>query len=88
MYCVKLGVCGEQFDRQGMIEVLVKQKREVESSIEKSKNVADEIERSLIRKKEDEASTELQLQELKNFGRKSANEVFAALKNKLGITLS
>jgi DNA-directed RNA polymerase subunit alpha len=29
-----------------------------------------------------------QLQEIKNFGRKSANEVFAALKNKLGITLS
>jgi DNA-directed RNA polymerase subunit alpha len=29
-----------------------------------------------------------QLQEIKNFGRKSANEVFAALKNKLGITLT
>jgi len=29
-----------------------------------------------------------QLQEIKNFGRKSADEVFAALKNKLGITLT
>lgn len=29
-----------------------------------------------------------QLQELKNFGRKSANEVFSTLKNKLGITLN
>jgi len=29
-----------------------------------------------------------QLQEIKNFGRKSADEVFAALKNKLGITLA
>jgi DNA-directed RNA polymerase alpha subunit len=28
------------------------------------------------------------LQELKNFGRKSADEVFSTLKNKLGISLT